>query len=476
MSRELMAHVNLRELAARGPIHFVGIAGAGMSALAEMLLSLGAAVSGCDTHPGLVGARLRVRGVTVSDGQDVSHITSSLAAVITTAAIPSDHPELAAARAAKVPVLKRAQALGALVNAGTVVAVAGTHGKTTTTAMTASILAEAGLRPTGFVGGRVPGWDSGLLLGGNELFVVEADEYDRSFLALRPTVALVTTIEADHLDVYGSVEAVQEAFLQFIRLVPSESGVVIACTDDAGARSLLDQVPAALDTVGYGTERAAQFRATNIEVRGRGSLFTVRDRGTELGQMTLPVAGYHNVRNALGATAAALHVGASFESAQRALARFAGVDRRFQELARLHGITVVDDYAHHPTEIRATLSAARAAYPSNRLIAVFQPHLYSRTRDFATDFGAALAGADLVWVTDVYAAREAPLPGVTGELVAQAADRAQARSVQYEPALERINERLLGELRSGDVVVFMGAGSIDGIARELANRLGGVSA
>ena len=471
-----MAHVNLRELAARGPIHFVGIAGAGMSALAELLLAAGGRVTGCDTHPGLVGTRLRIRGVPISEGQDVSHITSDLVAVITTAAVPPDHPELTAARAARIPVLKRAQALGALVNDGTVVAVAGTHGKTTTTAMTATILAEAGLQPTGFVGGRVPGWDSGLLLGGNDLFVVEADEYDRSFLALRPTVALVTTVEADHLDIYGSVEAVEEAFLQFIHLVPGDSGLVVACTDDQGARNLLHGVPVGIDAIGYGTERDAQFRAAGVEVRGRGSRFTVYDRGVELGQVTLLVAGYHNVRNALGATAAAMHVGANFESAQRALGRFAGVDRRFQELARLHGITVVDDYAHHPTEIRATLSAARAAYPSNRLIAVFQPHLYSRTRDFATDFGAALAGADLVWVTDVYAAREAPLPGITGELVAQAADRAQARRVQYEPELERINERLLGELRSGDVVVFMGAGSIDGVARELADRLGGVSA
>jgi UDP-N-acetylmuramate--alanine ligase len=202
----------------------------------------------------------------------------------------------------------------------------------------------------------------------------------------------------------------------------------------------------------------------------------VLDRGNDLGKLTLLVAGYHNVRNALGATVAALHVGASFEAAQRALGRFVGVERRFQELARMHGITVVDDYAHHPTEIRATLSAARAAYPSNRLIAVFQPHLYSRTRDFATEFGSALADADSVWVTDVYAARETPLPGVTGELVAAAADRAKARRVEYEPQLDRINERLLGELKSGDVVVFMGAGSIDDIAHELAARLGSVNA
>ncbi|HSL71625.1 MAG TPA: Mur ligase domain-containing protein, partial [Longimicrobiales bacterium] len=209
MRTKEMARVDLRELAARGPVHFVGIAGAGMSALAELLVGAGATVTGCDTHPGSVGARLQLRGVDVQVGQDPAHIGPALAAVIATSAIPFDHPELMAARAAKIPVLKRAQALGALVNPGKVVAVAGTHGKTTTTAMITSILAEAGLAPTGFVGGRVPGWDSGFYQGNNELFVVEADEYDRSFLTLRPNVAVVTTVEADHLDIYGSLEALE---------------------------------------------------------------------------------------------------------------------------------------------------------------------------------------------------------------------------------------------------------------------------
>ncbi|MGH7469112.1 MAG: UDP-N-acetylmuramate--L-alanine ligase, partial [Longimicrobiales bacterium] len=428
-------------------------------------------VSGCDLNPGAVGERLRAWGAQIRQGQDTAHIDSSISAVIATAAVPFDHPELVAARDARIPVLKRAQALGALVNEGTVIAIAGTHGKTTTTAMTTAILAESGLQPTGFVGGRVPGWDSGLHRGSDQLFVVEADEYDRSFLLLKPTVAVVTTLEADHLDIYGSLEGVEEAFREFINLVSPGAGLIVACSDEPGVRRLLQRAPAYVDQLLYGTESSAQLRAVNIEVRGRGSRMRVLERGADLGELTLAVAGHHNIRNALAATAAALYLGASFPDAQRALARFTGVERRFQELGRAQGIVVVDDYAHHPTEIRATLAAARAAYAGHRLVAVFQPHLFSRTRDFAAEFGAALATADQVWVTDVYPARETPIPGVTGRLVADAAQHARAGRVQYEPDIERIAQRVQAELRTGDVALFMGAGSIDAAARDLLQRL-----
>jgi len=462
--------IDLRTLAARGPIHFVGIAGAGMSALAEALISQGATVTGCDLHPGELAARFRARGVEIMHGQDASHVDASTGAVITTAAVPPDHPELVAARAAGVPVLKRAQALGALVNRGTVIGIAGTHGKTTTTAMTTAILAEAGLEPTGFVGGRVPGWNSGLRLGGDQLFVVEADEYDRSFLALRPTVAVVTTMEADHLDIYGSFEGVQEAFRHFLQLVPSD-GLIVLCNDDRGARELMDHDATNPDVVTYGIDPGTEFRAVKVEVRGRGSRFIVHDHGEELGEIVLGVAGYHNVRNALAAMLSAMHVGASFEAARRALFGFHGVERRFQELGRARGITVIDDYAHHPTEIRATMAAARAAYAGARIVAVFQPHLYSRTRDFAGEFGAELAKADVVWVTDVYAARETPIEGVSGELVAQAAQKRSRAKVHYEPNVAALPERLAAELRSGDVCVLMGAGDIDRAARTLLQTL-----
>lgn len=467
-----LSRVDLRALAQRGPIHFVGVAGAGMSALAELLMASGATVSGCDLNPGVIGDRLRARGAEIQVGQDPAHVESGIAAVVTTAAVPFDHPELLAAREAGVPVLKRAQALAALVNQGTVVAIAGTHGKTTTTAMTTAVLAEAGMKPTGFVGGTVPGWESGLHRGGDELFVVEADEYDRSFLTLTPAVAVVTTVEADHLDIYGSLDGVEEAFLEFISLIPRAEGRMVACGDDAGARRLARKAPAGLGVTTYGTEGDVQVRAVDIEMRGRSSRFRVRDRGEDLGELSIGVTGYHNIRNALAATSVGLHLGAPFAAAQQALAHFAGVERRFQELGRAAGVIVVDDYAHHPTEIRATLSAARSAYSGHRLVAVFQPHLYTRTRDFSDDFGDALAGADIVWLTDVYPARELPIAGVTGELVVAAAHRARAKRVEYEPDHKRLPERVRADVRSGDVVIIMGAGSIDTAGRELLQLLG----
>jgi UDP-N-acetylmuramate--alanine ligase len=471
------ADADLRELAQRGPIHFVGIGGAGMSALAELLLKAGATITGCDSTHSAITDRLRARGATIHIGQDPAHIEPGVAAVITTSAVHLDHPELQAALEAGVPVLKRAQALGAFVNQGTVVAIAGTHGKTTTTAMTTAVLSEAGLEPTAFVGGTVPGWESGLHRGGDQLFVVEADEYDRSFHTLRPTVAVVTTLEADHLDIYGSLEGVEAAFAEFVQLVPSDEGRLVACGDDAGASKLAKRAPKGVAVTTYGIESDAQVRALDIEVRGRGSRFRVSDRGEDLGELNLAVAGYHNIRNALAATSVGLHFGTPFEATQRALARFGGVTRRFQELGRVDGITVIDDYAHHPTEIRATLSAARASYPDQRLIAVFQPHLYSRTRDFAADFGVALSSADVVWICDVYPAREAPIPGITGELIVAATKRAGARDVTYEPDHSHIPGRMRNDLHSGDVVVFMGAGSIekDGAAllRLLVGQQGG---
>ncbi|MBI4544481.1 MAG: UDP-N-acetylmuramate--L-alanine ligase [Gemmatimonadetes bacterium] len=464
-----MALPDLEALVRTGPVHFVGVAGAGMSALAELVLRLGGRVTGCDLRPGAVGEELRGRGAQVFEGHDPSHVAGA-AAVVTTAAVPPLHPELVAARSAGIPVLKRAEALGAVVNRGVVVAVAGTHGKTTTTAMVTSILEDAGLEPTGFVGGRVPAWGGGLRPGGGRLFVVEADEYDRSFLRLRPRVAVVTTLEADHLDVYGTLEAIREAFLEFLAPVPAD-GLIAACVDDPGARALLAEVGGARG-LGYGLSAGAALRAVDVECGAAGSRFRIEEQGGLLGELTLGVPGVHNVRNALGAFAAARHAGAGLEAARRALSLFRGVARRFTVLGEAGGVTVVDDYAHHPTEIEATLAAARLAYPGRRLVAVFQPHLYSRTRDFAAGFGRALAAADAAWVTEVYPAREAPIPGVTGELVAEAARAAGAADVRYHGALPELVDSLLGGLRPGDVCVAMGAGNIDEAARELLARLG----
>lgn len=463
----------LLELARRGPVHFVGVSGAGMSALAEMILRAGGQVTGCDLHPGAIGEHLRALGATIVEGHDPAHVEAA-AAVIATAAVGRDHPELDAARRRGIPVLKRAQALGALVNQGRLLAVAGTHGKTTTTAMTTAILEAAGLSPTAFVGGVVAGWGSGLRAGSGDLFVVEADEYDRSFLTLRPSAVAVTTVEADHLDVFGSAEAVDDAFAEFIGRV-REGGLVAACVDDAGARRLLGAARG-LRTVGYGTGAGAELRATDVELRPRGSRFTIRDRGESLGEVTLAVPGLHNLRNALGAFALAREASAGVEAAREGLAAFRGVARRFQELGEARGITIVDDYAHHPTEIEATLAAARGAFQGRRLVAVFQPHLYTRTRDFSDAFGRALAAADVVWVTDVYPAREAPIPGISGELIVAAAQRAGAVAVQYHPEVGTLPAALLAALLPGDVCLAMGAGSIDDAAHALLRGLQGGAA
>ena len=459
-------NVDLRRLARTGPVHFVGIGGAGMSSLAELVLRSGGAVTGCDLAVSPLTDALRARGARIEQGHDVAHVDGAVA-VVTTSAVPQDHPELAAARARGVPVLKRAQALGAFVNRGTVVAIAGTHGKTTTTAMTSAILSEAGLDPTSFVGGSVLGWGGGLRSGSESLFVVEADEYDRSFLTLRPRVLVVTSIEADHLDVYGSIENIEEAFGLLAARIPDD-GLLAACVDDAGARRLLGAATARV--VGYGTTERAALRALDVRMTGRTARFTVAHDGRRLADVALGVPGLHNVRNALGAIAVGLHLGAGIDAAARALAAFHGVERRFQELGQAAGITLVDDYAHHPTEIAATIAAARDAYPGCAIVAAFQPHLYSRTRDFAREFGLALAAADTVWVTDVYAAREAPIEGVTGRLVADAAAAAGAR-VHYVHTLDDLVEGLTTSLRADDVCVAMGAGSIDGASRRVLDRL-----
>ena len=458
--------VDLRALARTGTVHFVGIAGAGMSAIAELLLRSGGRVSGCDTHPGSVGDMLAGLGARISTGHDAAHASDAVA-VVTTAAVPPGHPELEAARSRGIPVVKRAQALGSIVNRGTLIAIAGTHGKTTTTAMTTAILAEAGLDPTGFVGGQVTAWASGLRPGSDTLFVVEADEYDRSFMALLPTTAVVTSVEADHLDIFGTAAHVEDAFRRFIALVPPH-GMVAACTDDAGVRRIIVDRQG---TLTYGTTAAARLRAERIEAQGRTSRFVVQLEGARLGEMTVNAPGLHNVRNALGAFAAASRAGAGFDAARRALADFTGVARRMQELGTFHEITVIDDYAHHPTEISVTLAACRTMHPGRPIVAVFQPHLYTRTRDFAAAFGSALAAADAVWVAGIYPAREAPIEGVHGGLIAAAAQSAGARAARYVQGVEQIAQDVFGTLRPRDVVLFMGAGDIDRAARAIVDLL-----
>lgn len=458
--------LDLIERSRKGAIHFMGIGGAGVSALAEYVVLAGGRATGCDTRPSAVTATLREMGVDVMEGHDPAHV-EDVQAVVVTSAVPSDHPELMAARTRGIPVLKRAEALGGLVNRGRVIAVAGTHGKTTTTGMIAVTLAEAGLDPTAFVGGRMPGWHGGLRAGG-DLFVVEADEYDRSFLSLSPEIAVVTTIEPDHMEVYGDVDTLHDAFVEFLEPVPA-TGLIAVCTDDAGAARLAERLPTDR-TITYGIDGQPRLRAERLRAEAGGTRFEVVKDGVMVGEYRVAVPGRHNVRNALAALAVARHAGAESDAIRRGLEAFRGVERRFQVLGQPGGIVVVDDYAHHPTEVEVTLAAARERYPDHRLVAVFQPHLYSRTRDHWRAFGRTLAAADAVWVTDVFPAREAPIEGVTGELVASAARQAGVRVV-YHPEIEGLEDALLEFLEPGDLCVLMGAGDIDDHARSLVARL-----
>jgi UDP-N-acetylmuramate--alanine ligase len=458
---------DLRALAARGPVHFMGVGGAGMCALAELLARSGSHVTGCDAKPSSASAGLRTLGVEIREGHAPEHVEGA-GALVVTSAVPADHPELERARALGVPVLKRAEALGSWVEKGTVVALAGTHGKSTTTAMTTDILTEAGLDPTGLVGGRVASWGGNLRPGTDRLFVVEADEYDRSFLTLRPDVAVVTNVEADHLDIYGDFEGVREGFRSFLRGV-KPGGRIVACADDHGAASLLPEFADRVTT--YGTSAGSMLRATEIEIRDGATRCRVREAGRDQGVLELRVPGLHNLRNALGAAAAARHLGAGWTHVRAALAAFGGVGRRFERLGEVGGVTVVDDYAHHPTEISATLAGARAAFPGRRLVVAFQPHLYSRTRDFSGSFGRALSEADVVWVTDVFPAREPPIPGVTGALVADAAREAGAVTVRYHERLETLGTELAASLVPGDVLLTMGAGSIESVGAEVVRTM-----
>ncbi len=447
------------------PIHFMGIAGAGMSALAELLVRRGARITGCDAHGDTTGDLERL-GLSVAPGHDPAHVDGARAVVVTSA-VPRDHPELERARALGVPVIRRAEALAEAVAGGTLVAIAGTHGKTTTTVMTTEALAAAALDPTGVVGGRVAAWGGNLRLGRPALAVVEADEYDRSFLALTPTVAVVTNMEADHLDIYSDMADIRTAFATFVR---PASQIVIGA-DDAGAESL--SLPPSARVIRFGITAAdADLAAHQVRMTTSGSTFDVVSNGGRLGRVTLRVPGLHNVRNALAAIGASLAVGASFDALVPGLERFTGVERRFQRLGEIGEVAVIDDYAHHPTEISATLAAARDAFPRRRIVVAFQPHLFTRTRDFAQEFGAALSAADLVFLADIYPARERPLPGVSADLIARAiTDRGGA--VAWRGDRPTLASALRQVVRPGDVVLTVGAGDITRTGPELLALLAG---
>ena len=449
------------------PIHFMGIGGAGMSAVALVAMRRGVPVTGCDAVA-RGAADMERRGARVWNGHDASHV-NGCRAVVYTVAVPAGHAELEAARAAGIPVLSRVEALGLAVRDGEVVGIAGTHGKTTVTAMTADALVEAGLDPTALVGGRVPKWDGNARFGADEIFVVEADEYDRSFLKLPANVAVVNNVEADHLECYGSVADLEAAFAEFA----GSARRVLVGADDGGASRVGDTLSVPVWRVGL--SRRADIQLTGVRREARRNSAYVRFPDGQGVDLQLRVPGLHNLRNAAMALGVAHVLGADLDAAARGLEGFEGVGRRFEVLGTFRGVTIVDDYAHHPSEIAATLGAARQRYPEARLVAVFQPHLYSRTQALGEAMGIALAMADLAVVTDVYAARETPLRGVSGELVVKAARRAGA-SVEWVSSMAEVPRALDRLVVDGDVVMTLGAGDITDVGRDLARRLGGAAA
>lgn len=446
------------------PVHFVGIAGAGMSALAELFVRRGRRVTGCDANLSSADD-LRALGIELMQGHDPAHVANA-SQVIVTSAIRRDHPELQRARELGIPVIRRAEALGQAVAGGVLVAIAGTHGKTTTTVMATDALNAAGLEPTGVAGGRVGAWKGNLSAGSDRLFVVEADEYDRSFLALAPTVAVITNVEEDHLDIYpGGIGEILDAFAQFAR----GAEFIVLCGDDSGASTL--PVPSSAEIIRYGVDSSdARLRGSNIDSKGGGSSFDIAYDGEPLGHLALRVPGIHNVRNALAAVSAGIAVGSNLAAMRAGLEAFTGVERRFELIGEVGGVTIVDDYAHHPTEISATLQAARAAYPSRRIIASFQPHLYTRTRDFHPEFAEALSAADVIYLADLYPAREQPIPGVSAALIANSL-RDLGHAAIWEGPRAELAATLAREVRAGDVVITLGAGDITNSASELMNLL-----
>jgi UDP-N-acetylmuramate--alanine ligase len=434
-----------------------------MSALAMLARRRGVPVSGCDNDTSGAGD-LEALGVPVWRGHDPAHL-DHVRAVVVTAAVPTDHPELVQARARGIPVVRRADALGALVAGATVVAVAGTHGKTTTSAMVTEALSAAGRDPTALVGGRIAAWGGNARLGATSLYVVEADEFDQAFLALRPTIAVINNVEADHLECYGgSIATLERAFVQFA----SPAARAIVGADDPGAARVASALRTPLWRVG--TAAGSDVRITDVRLEADGSRATVTLPGGGSVALHLTVPGLHNVRNAAAALAVVAALDAPLEPAVRALATFRGAARRFERVGEAAGVTVLDDYAHHPTEVAATLAAARQAFPGRRLVAVFQPHLYSRTAQHGDAMGRALAAADRVFVAPIYAAREAPLPGVTAELVASGA---RAAGAQPETVASRaaLTDRIAPTLQPGDVVLTLGAGDVTRVGPELLARL-----
>lgn len=452
-------------------IHFVGIGGSGMSGIAEVLLTLGYKVTGSDMASSDTTRRLETLGGKVFIGHDQANVEGAQVVVVSSA-IQSANPEVQAARRLVIPVIPRAEMLAELMRLKYGIAIAGAHGKTTTTSLVATVLAHAGLDPTFVVGGKVNAVGTHARLGRSDLLIAEADESDGSFLRLSPSIVVVTNIDREHLDHYGSMERLEDAFVEFMNKVPFY-GLVIACVDDERIRRLLPQLQKRYLTYGLSARETGvqpDLLATDIEEQGRQVNFRAHFQGKKLGPFRLKIPGVHNVCNALGAIGVALELEVPLDLIRAGLAAFTGVERRLHIRGEKNGILVIDDYGHHPTEIRVTLEAAKAGW-NRRLLVLFQPHRYTRTRDLANDFSTVFARADRVWVTEIYPAGETPIPGITGKALAENIRASGHPSVAWVEKKETLLNEVVPQLQPGDMVLTLGAGDIWKVGVELLERL-----
>ncbi len=455
--------------AAARNVHFVGIGGVGMSGIAEVLLTLGHQVSGSDLAESDTTQRLIARGASISYGHRAGAVAPDTDVVVISSAVKYSNPEVVQARALKIPVIPRAEMLAELMRLKHGIAVAGTHGKTTTTSLIAAILHKAGLDPTTVIGGKVHAMGTNARLGQSDLLVAEADESDGTFLMLSPVIAVVTNIDPEHLDYYGDMDRVRAAYLEFMNRVPFY-GVSVLCLDSVNVRSLLPQVRKRVLT--YGTTDDCDYVARDLCVIGMETICEVVRHGALLGTLRLRLPGRHHALNAIAAIAVAEQLGVEFDQAIEALSEFGGIHRRFELCGEAGGVMVVSDYGHHPTEIRATLAAAREGF-GRRLVVLFQPHRYTRTRDLFGEFLDAFDAADVLVLTDIYGAGEDPVDGLNGEVLYWALKRRGHLEVAYVPQRDDVAAAVKPMLRVGDLVVVLGAGNIHQVAEELVHGLVG---
>jgi UDP-N-acetylmuramate--alanine ligase len=450
-------------------IHFVGIGGIGMSGIAEILLDQGFRVSGSDRGLSEVTERLQKLGADIFEGHRAENIVEDVDALVYSSAVSLDNPEVLEAQRRKIPVIRRAEMLAEVMRLKYGIGIAGTHGKTTTTSMISLVLMEGNLDPTVIVGGKLSGLGgTNARLGRGDFIVVEADEFDRSFLSITPTIAVLTTLETDHLDCYRDLEDIKGAFIQFASKVPFY-GFVVLCLDEPALLDIMPQLTKK-KIITYGLNPQADVQAVDIRHKDNTSTFTVVRDGIDLGPVTIQVPGNHNVQNSLAAIAVGLHLGVSFDNVRAGIEKFAGVYRRWEKKGEVDGITVYDDYAHHPTECRATLAGTKAGW-RRRVVCVFQPHLYTRTRDFYEEFGKSFLLSDVLVVTDVYPAREDAIQGISGELIVNAAKRFGHKDAQYVPDKKQIPDHLTSIVKSGDIVITMGAGDIWKYGEEFLKKM-----